>query len=588
VLCRALLVALSLCVLLPALAAAQEPAKPPVLTGSLIVPIGGTQRLQMSKKQVISKAINRNEAVLRVSPVYGDPTTVLLNGLEPGVAIVTLIDEANKEENYQIVVQLDVEYLKTLLRRAVPTANIDPIPGANNTIVLNGIVPRAEDIEVALRIAQSVVLGPDRVINHLRVDGVQQVQLCVTVAAVSRQDFRAMAFNFLYSGRDTFFGSTVGQAVVNPATIGLGGVLSNNGRAIGSPGTPNGASVNAFFGVIGNGATFLGFLQALRDEQVTKLLAEPRLVTISGKAASFLSGGEQAVPVPAGLGQVGVQFEEFGTRLNFLPIVMGDGRIHLEVEPEVSSLNQANGTSIQGTVVPGRTTQRVHTTVDIEPGQTLVIGGLIQHEVNGNTQKVPVLGDLPYIGAAFRAISYTEQESELLVLVTPHLVDPMSCDQLPKYLPGLETRSPDDCELFLEGVLEAPRGQRKAWPDCHYSAPYKSSPSAAEYPCGNGHCGGGACGNGSCAGGACAGAGGVSAHSHLAGPVDGPVAPIATPPLDSHAAAPAAGDLTPVAADVTPKAADGAPKAADGAPKAADAAPKPGELPALLPPPRMK
>jgi pilus assembly protein CpaC len=283
----------------------------------------------------------------------------------------------------------------------------------------------------------------------------------------------------------------------------------------------------------------------LRDEEVTKLLAEPRLVTISGKPASFLSGGEQAVPVPAGLGQVGVQFEEFGTRLNFLPIVMGDGRIHLEVEPEVSSLNQAFGTSIQGTVVPGRTTQRVHTTVDIEPGQTLVIGGLIQHVVNGNTQKVPVLGDLPYLGAAFRTVSYTETEDELLVLVTPHLVDPMSCDQLPKLLPGMETRSPDDCELFLEGILEAPRGARAPWQGGHYQAPYKNGPTAAQFPCAGGRCGGGAC-----AGGACG-----SEGPHVAGPVDGVVAPIATPPHDSHAEAPVTeGGVTPASVNPAPKA----------------------------------
>ncbi len=572
----AVLAALPLCLPLAPPSRAQDvkPAQPQP-TGTLIVPIGGTQRLQMTKKQVISKAVNNNEAVLRVSAVYGDPTTILLSGLEPGVAIVRLIDEAGKEENFQIVVQLDVEYLKSLLKRAVPTSNIDPIPGANNTIILNGSVQRADDIEVALRIAQSIVLGPDRIINHLRIDGVQQVQLCVTVAAVSRQDFRALAFNFLYSGRDTFFGSTVGQAVVNPATLGVGGVLTAGGVAIGSPGTPGGAPVNAFFGVIGNGATFLGFLQALRNEEVTKLLAEPRLVTISGKPASFLSGGEQAVPVPAGLGQVGVQFEEFGTRLNFLPIVLGDGRIHLEVEPEVSSLNQAFGTSIQGTVVPGRTTQRVHTTVDIEPGQTLVIGGLIQHDVNGNTQKVPVLGDLPYIGAAFRTVSYTEQESELLVLVTPHLVDPMSCDQLPKLLPGMETRSPDDCELFLEGILEAPRGPRTPWQGGHYEAPYKNSPSAAQFPCAGGACAGGSCGSGGCASGSCA------QGAHAAGTVDGAVAPIATPPHDSHA------EAAPADAGVTPASVNPAPPA-DAAPKA-DVPPAPaGDLPLVPLPPSPK
>ncbi len=539
---QALLVAVPLCVLASA-APAQEPPPPPKLpplTGTLIVPIGGTQRLQMSKKQVIARAINRNEAVLRVSPVYGDPTTVLLTGLEPGVAVVTLIDEKNAEESFQIIVQLDVEYLRTLLKRALPTANIDPVPGANNTIVLNGTVARAEDIEVALRIAQSLVLGPDRVINHLQVGGVQQVQLCVTVAEVSRDEFRAMAFNFLFSGRSNFFGSTIGQAVINPATMGRGGALSDAGAAFASPGGPNGNPVNAFFGILTSDTTFLGFLQALRNENVVKLLAEPRLVTISGKPASFLSGGEQAVPVPAGLGQVGVQFEEFGTRLNFLPIVLGDGRIHLEVEPEVSTLNAANGTTIQGTVVPGRTTQRVHTTVDIEAGQTLVIGGLIQRNVTGATQKVPVLGDIPYLGAAFRIISYDEVETELVILVTPHLVDPMSCDQLPKLLPGMETRAPDDCELFLEGILEAPRGQRTAWEGSRYVAPYKNGPTADKYPCGsNGACGAGGCGAGGCANGA-----------PNAAPA---VAPAATLPHDSHAAAPAAEGVTPAAAVEAPQ-----------------------------------
>src|SRR5262249_52165791 len=154
------------------------------------------------------------------------------------------------------------------------------------------------------------------------------------------------------------------------------------------------------------------------------------------------------------------------------------------------ALNQANGTSIQGTIVPGRTTQRVHTTVDIEPGQTLVIGGLIQHTVNGNTQKVPVLGDLPYVGAAFRTVSYTEVEAELLVVVAPLRVDPVSGARPPKLLPGRETRSPGDCGLSLEGILETPRGPRGPWQDARYQAPYKTGPAAAQYPCAGGRCGG--------------------------------------------------------------------------------------------------
>ena len=280
----------------------------------------------------------------------------------------------------------------------------------------------------------------------------------------------------------------------------------------GTVGSANGVPTNLLFGVVHNGYNLLGFLEALRQDNVLKLMAEPRLITLSGQPASFLSGGEQAIPVPAGLGQVGVQFEEFGTRLNFLPIVMGNGRIYLEVEPEISSLDAANGTTIQGTVVPGRTTNRVHTTVQLDVGHTFVIGGLIQHQVIGSDSKVPILGDLPYLGVAFTGKSYRETENEVIILVTPHLVEGFDCAQAPKILPGQETRAPDDYELFLEGILEAPRGQRCVFQNGHYVPAYKNGPSAGVFPCGdacpnclggNG-CGRDGCGLNGCSTGSCA------------------------------------------------------------------------------------
>jgi pilus assembly protein CpaC len=162
---------------------------------------------------------------------------------------------------------------------------------------------------------------------------------------------------------------------------------------------------------------------------------------------------------------------------------MGNGRIHLEVEPEVSNLNPAFGTAISGTIVPGRDTQRVHTTVELEDGQTFAIGGLIQRNIIGTTTKVPILGDLPFVGVAFSSKSFDEKETELVILVTPRLVDAMACNQLPKYLPGDETRSPDDFELFLEGILEAPRGPREVFPDRHYRPAFKNSPTINTFPC---------------------------------------------------------------------------------------------------------
>ncbi len=458
---------------------------------SLAVPIGGTVPLQMSTKKAISLVKNSKEDVLGIKTVPGDPKRVNLVGLAAGVSHVELTDEDGKMDAYDVTVQLDVEFLRTQLHRAFPTTNIEPVPVGSSAVTLEGTVNRIEDVDAILRVAQAAA-GGVQVISRLRVAGVQQVQLCVTVAQVRRNELRRMAFNFLTDTKNTFFGSTVGQAVTNPTSIGVGGTTTGGsilspaflGQTLsGVPGTPNGAPTNLLFGVIHNNFGFLGFLQALRDESVVSALAEPTLTTMSGRPASFLVGGEQAVPVPAGLGQVGVQFEEFGTRLNFLPIILGNGKIHLEVEPEVSALDAANGTVIQGTSVPGRDTTRVNTTIELEDGQTFVIGGLIQRAISGSTEKTPVLGDLPFLGAAFSSKSYQETETEMVVMVTVHLVDAEDCAQAPKIVPGQETRRPDDFELFLEGILEAPRGPREVFPNGHYVPAYKNGPTAGVYPC---------------------------------------------------------------------------------------------------------
>ena len=481
-----------------------QPAAPPgaqaaVLRATkVVIPIQGTQKLQEYTKKNLVKAESPKANIVKISPIEGDASTVLLTGLEAGATQITLTDVDGKVEVVDIVVQFDIQYLRTLLQQAVPTANITPVPGGNSTIILTGSVARAEDIQAILATAGSVVGGPDHVVNALRVGGVMQVQLDVKIATVSRDALRRMSFDFFTDGKNHTFASTVGQGFLIPAT-GIAGAFPGFPTITNTVGSPNGAPANLFLGLFNSKQDFFGLLQALRNESLIKVLAEPTLVTLSGKSASFISGGEQAIPVPAGLGQVGVQFEEFGTRLNFLPIMMGDGKIWLEVEPEISDLNPAFGTVINGTSVPGRSTQRVHTTVMLEPGQTFVLGGLVERRVTASSVKVPVLGDLPFLGAAFSAKSFDETETELLISVTPYLIDGMACDQAPKVFPGQETRSPDDFELFLEGILEAPRGPRQVFPDGHYSPAFKNGPSASTYPCAGNANGTGACKTPGCA-----------------------------------------------------------------------------------------
>jgi pilus assembly protein CpaC len=502
-----------LCLLLGSAVCAQPPMPgggPGRPAGPVIVGIGTSQRVQMTTRRKISNVNNPKPNVARVQAVIDDPTTVLITGLEAGVTPITLTDEGGTRETIEVLVQTDVEYLGTVLKRAAPTSTLFPIPAANGAIILTGTVAHADDVDGIMKTAYAVVGGTDRVINMMRVGGVMQVQLDVVVAEVNRTEARSFGFNLLASGPSAIFGSTVGNVTGVLPTVGTtapssfnnggngGGAQQTTGVLTGGQISASPGGSNLFLGVVSNGTSYLGFLQALRNEQLAKILSRPSVVTPSGRPASFLSGGEQAVPVPAGLGQIGVQFEEFGTRLNVLPIVMGNGKIHLEVEPEVSSLNAAFGTTISGATVPGRDTQRVHTTVEMEDGQTFVIGGLIQRRVDASTNKVPVLGDVPFLGAAFSSKIFTEQEQELVILVTPHLIDPMACDQAPKILPGQESRSPDDFELFLEGILEAPRGQRVVCPNYRYVPAYKNGPTAGLFPCGGDGAG---CGANGCAAG---------------------------------------------------------------------------------------
>jgi hypothetical protein len=235
-------------------------------------------------------------------------------------------------------------------------------------------------------------------------------------------------------------------------------------------------------------------LEALRTEGLAKFYGNTSVTTLSGRPAYLVNGGEVPVLTSSGTGAPSVAYKQFGTVVNFLPIVLGDGKIYLEVRPEVSAKNDANGLFIAGvtpTAIPGFDTRSAQVTVTMEDGQTMAIGGLIQNNIDATANKVPVLGDLPFFGTAFRSVSYRESEEELLILVTPRLVDPMACCQLPKYLPGQETRSPDDFELFLEGILEAPRGQRTVYWGLNYTAAHTTGPTAGHYPCGDYGCGGG-------------------------------------------------------------------------------------------------
>ena len=437
-------------------------------TGAVIVPVGGQVRYDPKAGTKIADVVVSRDDVLTATGDPLDPSKLKLVGRIPGLARVTVLRQDGPPVPFDVVVQPDYDLLRTLIRRAVPTANVEVDPGVGNVVILSGYASSPQDAETIARLAASQVGGAANVINAVQVGGVQHVQLDVVIASVDRNEVRSRGFDFSVTGRTVFFDSIISGLLTPP--VGAGNLVASF-----SP------DANLRFGVAPAG--FFGALRALRTEGLAKFLAEPRLTTQSGRPAFFLSGGRQAVLSPSsGITGPGVQYEQIGTQLEFLPIVYGNNQIWLEVNPQVRAVNQGLGVVTTFGTSPGFTEQQARCAVMLESGQTFAIGGLIQNSVQATSTRIPVLGDLPFVGTAFSRVQYDERESELVILVTPRLVAPMDCQQVPKRLPGRETRGPDDYELFLEGLLEAPRGQRRVWNGRCYQAAYKSDPSVTAGP----------------------------------------------------------------------------------------------------------
>lgn len=450
-------------------------------TGAIIVPLGGLVSFDPKIPDAPTDILVSRDDVLGAKLDPNDPKKLLLTGKSAGLSQLTVVVKDKPALKFEVVVQPDLAQLRNLIRRTVPTANVDVQPGVGNVIILSGYATSPADVSIIERLANSAVgAAANNVINAIQVGGVQQVQIDVVIASVDRNMLRARGFDFILpgGGNGTSFSSLVSGLLGNQQAAAGGGAA---GGAMFS------STANLQLAITPN--KFFGALQALRTEGVAKFLAEPRVVTQTGRPAFFRAGGQQAIlSGTSGITGPGVQLVPFGTQLEVVPIVYGNGQIWLDISPTVTAVSQGLGITVNGATSPGFTEQTVRSTVLLESGQTFAIGGLIQTSVNASANKVPVLGDLPFVGTGFSSVSYQQRESELVILVTPRLVGPMDPCQAPKRLPGQETRTPDDYELFLENILEAPRGQRKVWNGKCYNAPYKCDPTVGKYPCAGNVC----------------------------------------------------------------------------------------------------
>lgn len=398
--------------------------------------IANTSRI-LTTEHKIPRLLVENQGIVRAQPI--SPNQVQLSALKPGFTTLTVWDEQQGEHTIDLLVYGDARELENLLMTEFPEASLRVRP-LSTSVVISGYVPRAEMVSRIIRMAEDYYPS---VINNITIGGVQQVLLHVKLMEVSRTKLRRMGFDWAnFNGDDAIIQNVAG--LVDEYTIGPGSVLSNFGE-------------NIAFGILDDSNTFIGLLEALRQYNLVKVLAEPTLVTVSGRPASFNSGGEFPILVPQSLGTVSIEYRQFGTRVDFVPIVLGNGRVRLEVRPQVSEVDSSRSVSINNTTVPGLRTRWVDTGVEMKAGQTLALAGLIQNQIESENRGIPFLADLPWVGAAFRRVQERNNEIELLILVTPEFVDALDPQDVAPCGPGELTKAPSDTDLYWRGYLEVPK-----------------------------------------------------------------------------------------------------------------------------------
>ncbi|CTQ49962.1 type II and III secretion system protein family protein [Jannaschia donghaensis] len=349
--------------------------------------------------------------------------TVYVLGKLPGRTTLTLLGpDGRLITNVEVQVTPDIAEFKERLRELMPSEHIE-VRTANDGIVLSGIVSSIQKVDQALEIAERY--APERVLNLMSVGGTQQVQLKVRFAEMARSVSKQLGASFDVSGTDATLLTGSGTTVANAA-----GALAVS------------------FGV--GSANFDVLLSALEERGVARTLSEPNLTALSGQLASFLAGSEIPIPSIDDEGNVGVDFREIGVVLNFTPTVVDDDIINLVLESQVSSIDTgADATNIGGALVPSITTRRAATTVELRDGQSFAIAGILQDDFSDSINQVPLLGDLPILGALFRSAGYQRRQTELVIIVTAHLVQPTSGAALA--VPTDRIRPPSENELFLYG-----------------------------------------------------------------------------------------------------------------------------------------
>jgi pilus assembly protein CpaC len=422
------------------------------------------------------------------------PTQIYIFGKQPGETTVSATSRSGKVV-YSSTVRVGNNYdsIGSMLRLAMPEAQISATP-MNGLVLLTGTVAQPQDAAEAERLVQAYVGDKTQVLSRLKTATPLQVNLQVRIAEVSRNFAKNIGANLTsIDGTGGFkFGVATGRSPATNFTtdpglpLGMGQnvvgygidptsvtylpngqidptslkVIEKPGTNItkGSEPTTLGALTKVF------GLNLLGALDLGETLGQVSTLANPNLTALSGETASFLAGGEIPIPISQGLGAVAIEYKQYGISLAYTPTVLSDGRISLRVRPEVSQLSSAGAVQFQGTSIPALTTRRAETTLELGSGQSMVIGGLLQNTTQNSITQAPGLGNIPILGALFRSNGWQRNETELVIVITPYLVKPVT-NAADIALPTDGYRAPTDLGRVLMGQLGSGQsGERRPTP----------------------------------------------------------------------------------------------------------------------------
>ena len=413
--------------------------EPPAAQAIVYKVQGTNERLEMvinssrilTMDQKVPQVQASNPDLVELTPLSA--TQIQLLAKKAGVTQVNLWDEDQKIHTIEVVIYPDARELTMLLQSQFPTTALRSRADRKQRDSV-GTRRRPESNQPHCGDCRGLL---PKVINNITIAGVQQVLLKVKVMEVSRTKLRQVGFDFRVQSGQSFFQTAISQILgTNAGPFSAAGTSSALTPTPSMVATASSDALHLSFGIVNQNSAFLGFLDALEQQELATILAEPNLTAYSGRPASFSSGGQFPVPVPQSLGTISVQWKTYGTQVDFVPIVLGGGAIRLEVFPRVTEIDETHAAIINGQTVPALKIREANTGVEMRAGQTLAIAGLIQNRRDYTKRAIPWLGEIPYLGALFRNETGQDEEIELLIMVTPELVEALDPCDVPPGAPG--------------------------------------------------------------------------------------------------------------------------------------------------------